>query len=508
MAKRLRLALYVRHLRLYSQAPPSRSKVYASADEAITDLKSGSSILCGGFGLCGVPDTLIKALNKQPEKKDLTVVSNNAGVEDGGVGLLFRTQQVSKMIASFIGENKNLKKLYLDGEIEVELTPQGTIAERCRAGAAGVPAFFTPTAVDTFITSGDMTLKFNKDGTVLKRSLPKEIREFNGKKYILQEAIYADYAFVKAWKADTKGNLQFRLAAYNFNGVMARNAKTTIVEAENIVEPGEIDPSSVHVPGIYVDRIVPSTEPKRIAKYTFAKSKEELLAGGSSAEVSKRETIVKRAAKEFKSGMYINLGLGIPTLVPNFLQEGVDACLQSENGIIGLGPYPQRGEEDPDLINAGKEIVTLDKGASLFGSEESFAMIRSGKIDMTILGAMQVSAHGDLANWALPGSINGMGGAMDLVANPEKTKVLITMEHTDKKGNPKVVEKCTFPLTGRQCVWRIITDLAVFDADPITGLTLLEVASADVTVDEIRSKTEAAFRVADNLTTFSGDKVH
>ena len=169
-----------------------------------------------------------------------------------------------------------------------------------------------------------------------------------------------------------------------------------------------------------------------------------------------------------------------------------------ENGILGLGPYPKKGQEDPDLINAGKETVTLNPGAAVFGSEESFGMIRSGKINLTMLGAMQVNMYGDLANWFLPGKVKGMGGAMDLVSQPHRTKVVVTMEHVDKKGRPKIVKDCAFPLTGFRCVSRIITELAVFDVDHDKGLILIE-KSKDTTVEEIKSKTGAPFEVASNL---------
>ncbi|KAI0578090.1 Succinyl-CoA:3-ketoacid-coenzyme A transferase [Pyrenophora tritici-repentis] len=440
------------------------NKVYPSAAAAIEDMSSDSTLLCGGFGLSGVPDTLIEQVKNTPHITGLTAVSNNAGVVGGGLGLLLESKQVKKMIASYVGENKVLEQMYLTGELELELTPQGTLAERCRAGGAGIPAFYTPAAFGTVVQTGELALKHNGDGTVAQYSTPRDVKVFAGKSYIMEESIKGDYAFIKAYKADRLGNVQFRFSAQNFNGAMARNAKITI---------------------------------KKIEKVVNAKDPNEALAAdlGKGDTASKRERIVRRAAKEFKNGMYANLGIGMPMLAPSFVDPSVEVQLQSENGILGLGPYPQKGTEDPDLINAGKETVTLLPGASCFGSEESFGMIRAGKINLTILGAMQVSAHGDLANWMLPGKVKGFGGAMDLVSNPQMTKVVVTMEHTDKKGRPKILKQCEFPLTGKACVSRIITDLCVFDVDFTQGLTLIELADG-VTVDEVRSKTGATFKEA------------
>ena len=212
-----------------------------------------------------------------------------------------------------------------------------------------------------------------------------------------------------------------------------------------------------------------------------------------------REQLAMRAAKELRDGFYVNLGIGIPTLVANYVPPGVEVVLQSENGMLGMGPFPFEGEEDPDLINAGKQTITEIPGTAYFSSADSFAMIRGGHIDLAILGAMEVSEKGDIANWMIPGKlVKGMGGAMDLVAGVKR--VVVVMAHTNKEGESKVLKECTLPLTGKACIDLVITDHCVFEVDRGKGLRLIELADG-VTLDAVKSKTEAAFTVAENLST-------
>ncbi|MFC0410038.1 CoA transferase subunit A [Roseomonas elaeocarpi] len=230
-------------------------KVFDTAAAALEGLlHDGMLIHSGGFGLCGIPALLIEAL-RESGVRDLTVVSNNAGVDDAGLGLLLHTRQIRKMISSYVGENAEFARQYLAGELEIEFNPQGTLAERIRAGGAGIPAFFTRTGVGTAVAEG------------------KEVREFDGQRYVMERGIFADLAIIHAWKADTEGNLVFRKTARNFNPMMATAAKTTVVQVEQLVEPGEIDPDHVHTPGIYVQRIVvvPPGYEKRIEQRTTRK---------------------------------------------------------------------------------------------------------------------------------------------------------------------------------------------------------------------------------------------
>lgn len=228
------------------------NKVVSNADEAVRDIQDNNVLMLGGFGLCGIPENCISALLKKGVK-NLTCISNNAGVDDFGIGLLLQQRQVKKMISSYVGENAEFERQLLSGELEVELLPQGTLAERIRAGGAGIPAFFTPAGVGTEVAEG------------------KEVREFDGKQYLMEHWLRADFALVKAWKGDTSGNLVFKGTARNFNPMMAAAGKITIAEVEELVQPGELDPNEIHTPGVYVQRIFKGTAyEKRIEQRTVA----------------------------------------------------------------------------------------------------------------------------------------------------------------------------------------------------------------------------------------------
>ena len=447
------------------------SKVYSDPTAALDGLlHDNMTIAAGGFGLCGIPENLIAAL-RDSGVKGLTIVGNNAGVDGFGMGVLLGTRQVRKVMASYVGENKEFERQVLSGELDLELIPQGTLAERLRAGGAGIPGFYTRTGFGTKLTEG------------------KETKAFDGKEYVLEPGIRADVSLVKAWKGDKSGNLVYRKTSRNFNPMIATCGTVCVAEVEELVEVGELDPDQIHTPGIYVDRIMQGASYEKRIEFRTVQGAVVAKSGGGV-----RDLLAKRAAQELREGYYVNLGIGIPTLVANYIPAGMNVTLQSENGLLGIGPFPNPGEEDADLINAGKQTITTMPGSAFFSSADSFGMIRGGHIDLAILGAFEVTDSGDIANWMIPGKmVKGPGGAMDLVAGVKR--VVAVMEHTSKDGTPKILKECTLPITGKAVVNLIITELAVFEVKDGGGLRLTELLS-DASVDDIRAKTGAPFDVA------------
>ncbi|KAG5473177.1 hypothetical protein CUR178_03096 [Leishmania enriettii] len=391
----------------------------------------------------------------------------------------------------------------MNGEFAIEFCPMGTLVDRLRAAGAGLPAFYTPTGYGTAVAEGRLPVRFVAGCSmrVAEYSQPRETRQFNGRWCTLETALPADFAFVRAWKADARGNLVFRGTTQNFNLAAAKAAKVCIAEVEEIVEGGELDPKTVHLPGVYVHRLVRPPNIRRAAEFVVERRPGFSSGTGKNAHAN-RNLIARRAALEIKDGMTLNLGIGIPNLVASYIPPEVDVVLQGENGLLGIGPYPLPEEVDPDVTNAGKQTVTMSRsGASLFDSAESFGMIRGGHLDLTMLGALEVSSNGDIASWWVPGKVlKGMGGAMDLVMSGCRTVVL--MEHTDKEGKPRVVQSCSVPLTGAGVVDFLITELCTFRFEKLKGgvnVMWLSELSEGVSVEEVRAKAAATLAGSTNL---------
>ncbi|MCC7440202.1 MAG: 3-oxoacid CoA-transferase subunit B [Bdellovibrionales bacterium] len=425
-----------------THAAPSKSKVYPNAAAALADLKDGASVMSGGFGLCGIAENCIDELERR-ELKQLTVISNNVGNSGRGLAKLLKKKQIRKAVCSYVGGNPDLEKAILAKEVEVDLVPQGTFAERMRAAGMGVRAFYTPTGYATLVAEGKETKTFDRP-------------------CILETALHADFAIIKAQKGDRYGNLWFKETARNFSPLMAMAAKVTIAEVEELVELGDIPPENVHVPGLFVHRIFQGKDYKNDIEFLKLADDTGATPGAPAGAKGWSEAqMADEVVALFSQGCSVNLGIGMPTLVAERTPKHLNVMMHSENGVLGVSGRPTRGSVSPTLINAGKETIAVAKGASFFDSSMSFGMIRGGHIDFCVLGGMEVDSERGLANWMIPGKkVTGMGGAMDLVNGARQ--VIIMLRHKNKEGETKLVKRCSLPLTGKEVVNTVVTDLGVF----------------------------------------------
>jgi len=438
-----------------------------SLKEAVKLVKDGDVLLQGGFGMTGNPVHLMHAL-AETSTKNLTFIGNNTGEPGLGGDRLLANGQLKKLIGSFFTSNPNAVKAVQAGLVEAELLPQGTLAEAIRAGGAGIGGFYTKTSAGTKIAEG------------------RETKIIDGEEQVFIKGIRGNVAFIRAWRADTAGNLQYRMTENNFNKAMATAADLVIAEVEEIVSVGEILPENIHTQGCFVDYLVHATL-----------TLEDL---GTSASVSAskkvdevRMNMARRALKELKKGDVVNLGIGIPTLVADLITAEHEIILHTENGMLGVGPVPTDGGGAMNYpVNAGKIPVTPLQGSSYFDSVESFAMIRGGHIDVAIMGGLECDESANLANWAVPGKpLLGVGGAMDLAIGAKR--LIITMTHSNPDGSPKIVPSCVLPLTASGVVDLIITDLAVFSY-PNGVLTLVDLLP-NATLEDVQAKTTAKFEI-------------
>jgi len=465
----------------------ARKQISASAREAVADIRDGASLLVHSFGPPQAWPTDCLLAIAERGVKGLTVITNSPSAGPTSLNILAEKQQIRKLISTFVGAlgfPTPISEQVRASVIESELVPQGTLVERVRAGGAGLAGFYTPTGVGTAVAAG------------------KEQREFDGRRYVFERALTADFALLQAYRADDVGNLTYRRGMRNFGPAFAMAAKTTIAEVKEIVPVGSLDPEAVVTPGIFVDRVVKTT-----LQFDPALLRQLLLGIGRVSNMEGRpvreggpvglpaDLMAMKAALLLHEGEYVNLGIGLPTQVSNFI-SGRDITLHSENGILGFGSFPAEGEEDLDLYNASGQLVTAVPGTSYFDSTVSFAMPRTGRVSTTILGAYEVAQNGDLANWATRDrGAGGIGGAMDMAAGG--ARIIALCYHCERNGASKLVPKLTYPPTALGCVKSVVTDLAWIDIDA-DGFLLRELAPG-LSIDDVTAATGAPLRVASDV---------
>lgn len=453
--------------------------------------------MVGGYGNLGAPHTLISAL-AQRSVKNLTVVSSAACCPTKGSAIqkLLMNNQVKKLITSKVCNNQVALDLFQKGKLEIVLEAMGTLAEKVRSGGYGIPAFYSHIGIGTFLEEGGVPTKLSADGKVIVSvNLAKEKREFKGKEYLLEKTLLGDYAIVKAWKADTKGNCVLKLANRNFNPDMAIAGKVCIVEADEICEPGAFDGDDIHIPGIFVHKVVKSC-PKE-AEAEACQMQACPLGTGETKKL--REMMAKRAAQEIKLGAYVVLGEGLPKTVEMFTKPESDVhFVIPETGIYGA----QCACKEPkktcggDLLNGSLMPVKLRKHAAITKASDTFASIRGGHLDLFVVDGYQVSEEGDLANIEKGDSVLPCPGInIDLAGAGTRLVALMEMK---TNGKPNLLPNCSYKLTGKKCVSTLITDVGVFEFKD--GLTLTELAPG-MTVEKVKSLTPCKFKVASSMKT-------
>ncbi len=427
-----------------------------SIEAAIAQIPDGASIMVGGFGSPGTPFSLIDELVRQGQR-NLTLIKNDANEVGIGISRLIENGQVDKLISTHIGLNRCVIDLMNSGKLSVEFYPQGIFAEKIRTAGAGSFGFLSDIGLDSEITQ------------------PEQILMWQGTQYKVEMALSADFALIHAAQADTAGNLVYRGTAINFSPLMAMAADQVIVETADCRSPGELVPETIHTPSAFVSSIV------------------ELAAlndnYGSCKIMSDTNAIIQRAVQEIRPGNIVNLGIGLPTQVLDCLPEDLDVLVHAENGVLGAWKQADSRHMNPFLIDSAGTYISTRPGSAFFDSAVSFAMVRRGKLDLTMIGAFEVDEAGNLANWKIPGKFSpGIGGAMELAQKTPRIVVLTT--HCDKHGNPKILRQCRLPITAKGCVSRIITEKAVIDVEP-QGLVVREKLQ-DISNDELQTITEAS----------------
>ena len=455
------------------------ARTVQSASDALADVFDGAMVCVGGFGpIRNRPVDLLTALAEQPNARNLTIVSNGFPHQP-----LAENRQVKKFIGAFGGSVYRRaaasEEQIRAGELEFEPSPQGIFTERLRAGAGGIGAFFSPVGVDTVVADG------------------KERRVIDGRDYILESALKPDFGLIRAARADALGNLSGPGSTRNFHPVMAAASTVTIAEVDEVVPIGAIAPEDITIPGIFVDRLVlhdRSRDEQSDAEERQRRRRREIPT--EKAVGLSPDQMALRAARLLRPGQYVNLGMGIPTRVANFIDAASGVQLHAENGILGYGPEPSEAEYEWYYYNAQGQPVTMLPGGAVFDSFAAFTMARGGHLDVVILGGLQVSVAGDLANWWAPHmAAGGMGGAMDLCTNvPE---LIVIMDHTTREGQPKILNACTYPLTAARCVTKIVTDLAYIDVDH--GRLVVRELAPGVSLEYVRERTEAPLEPAADM---------